>query len=107
MGESTREITCPTCGKTFVPPQRESFFCPGCGARMAARVVAPASEPPTQVTSAQSAQDQAAWAVEEAARAAAKAVEAARLAEEAGTRMCACQLVYAERQKPATRPEES
>ena len=93
MGEPTREITCPTCGKTFVPPQRESFFCPGCGARMAAQVVAPASEPPTQpsatiqVTSAQSAQDQAAWAVEEAARAAAKAVEAARLAEEAGTRM--------------------
>ena len=103
MGETVRETTCPACGNTFVPPQRESFFCPGCGTRMTVQVVAFASESSTQTASEaaqaaqdqaapaiqtpQSAQDQAAWAVEEAARAAQKAVEAARLAEEAGTRM--------------------
>ena len=103
MGDTVRETTCPACGNTFVPPQRESFFCPGCGARMTVQVVTFASESSTQTASEtaqasqdqaapaiqtpQSAQDQAAWAVEEAARAAQKAVEAARLAEEAGTRM--------------------
>lgn len=104
MGETARETICPTCGKTFVPPQREAFFCPGCGARMLVQVTASDVEPVTQPTqiqptqdqvaplpqvppTPQNAQDQAAWAVEEAARAAQKAVEAARLAEEAGTRM--------------------
>ena len=100
MGDLARETTCPSCGKTFVPPQRESFFCPGCGTRMSAQFAATAPESPTQPSEeiqvtqglaapsqAQSGQDQVAWAVEEAARAAAKAVEAARLAEEAGTRM--------------------
>lgn len=113
MGETVRETTCPACGNTFVPPQRESFFCPGCGTRMTVHAAAFASEssaktasaaqaekdqpseaaqaekdqPPLAAQTLQSTQDQAAWAVEEAARAAQKAVEAARLAEEAGTRM--------------------